>query len=61
MLSVSAWIYHCSISPESIQGIIIYIFPKEGNGNKYSDVSMSKAYIRAYYPNDNTRIKIVVV
>jgi hypothetical protein len=22
--------YHCSISPRSIQGIVIYIFPKEG-------------------------------
>jgi hypothetical protein len=61
MLSVSAWIFVVAFHPKSIQGIIIYIFPKEGNGNKYSDMSMSKAYIRAYYPNDHTWIKIVVV
>jgi hypothetical protein len=61
MLSASARIYRCSISPESIQGIVIYIFPKEGNGNKYFDMSMSKADIHAYYPNDHTGVKTVVV
>jgi hypothetical protein len=61
MLFASARIYHCNISPESIQGIVIYIFTKEGNGNKYSNMSMSKADIRAYYPNDHIGIKTVVV
>jgi hypothetical protein len=61
MLSASAQIYPCNISPGSIQGIVIYIFPKESNGNKFSDMSMSKADIRAYYPNDHSGIKIVVV
>jgi hypothetical protein len=61
MLSASTWIYRCSISPESIQGIVIYIFPKEGNGNKYSVMCMSKADIRAYYPNDHTGVKTVEV
>ena len=28
--SASAWIYRCSISPGSIQGIVIYIFPRDG-------------------------------
>ena len=30
--SASARIYRCSISPKSIQGIIIYIFPRDGYG-----------------------------
>jgi len=29
-ISTSARIYRCSISPGSIQNIVIYIFPKEG-------------------------------
>jgi hypothetical protein len=29
-----ARIYHCSILPESIQGIVIYIFSREGLGVK---------------------------
>ena len=28
--SASTRIYHCSISPRSIQGIVIYIFPRDG-------------------------------
>ena len=32
MGSTSARIYHCSISPGSIQGIVIYIFPRDGYG-----------------------------
>jgi hypothetical protein len=61
MLSAIAQIYRCSISPGSIQGIVIHIFPKEGNGNKYSVMSMSKADIHAYYPNDHIGVKTVVV
>jgi hypothetical protein len=45
--SISVRIYRCSISPESIQGIVIYIFPREAKDNKWSDMSMSKANIRA--------------
>jgi hypothetical protein len=37
---------HGSIIVE-FQGIIIYIFPKEGRDNKWSDMSMSKANIYA--------------
>jgi hypothetical protein len=61
MLSASARIYRYRISPRIIQGIVIYIFPKEGSGNKYFVMSMSKADIHAYYPNDHTGIKTVVV
>jgi hypothetical protein len=45
--SASARIYRCSISPRNIQGIVIYMFPREGRDNKWSDMSMSKANIRA--------------
>jgi hypothetical protein len=61
MLFASIRIYRCSISPRSIQCIVIYIFPKEANGNEYSVMSMSKEDIRAYYPNDHIGVKIVVV
>jgi hypothetical protein len=47
--------------PKVFRVSLFIFFPKEGNGNKYFVMSMSKADICAYYPNDHMGIKIVVV
>jgi hypothetical protein len=38
----SAWIYRCSISPESIRVSFIYIFPKGRHGVKVFSRDMDK-------------------
>jgi hypothetical protein len=42
--------------PEVLSGYRYLYFPKEGNGNKSSDMDMSKVDIRAYYPYDDTGV-----
>jgi hypothetical protein len=69
--SIGHYIYKCySQAHESIvvafhlkvfRLSLFIFFPKEGNGNKYYVMSMSKADMCAYYPNDHTGIKTVVV